>query len=120
MLTTDTQVHAERAATLDGLVEVQVFKTNEGTYWASAVPIEEDGKEIEDDAPSPPWEAEMDARDFVPKFSSLEDAREYAMLTIAISNAEDDMDAFNAPSECYGPALGGLNARLSELLDRAV
>lgn len=120
MLTTDTQVHAERAVTLDGLVEIQVFKTNEGTYWASAVPVEEDGSEIEDDVSSPPWEAEMDARDFVPKFPTAELAREYVILNIAISNAEADLDAFNAPSECYGPALSSLNARMSELLDQSV
>lgn len=42
-----------------------------------------------------------------PRFASIEDAVEYVDASHALILAEEDLDAFNAPSECYAIALKG-------------
>ena len=53
-------------------------------------------------------------------FRTLEDAKLYAALHDEMLNVDEDMRAFNAPSECAADAHRSINARRKVLMEREV
>jgi hypothetical protein len=55
--------------------------------------------------------------DDVVRFRTAQDAADYRRCSLAMQSIENDLSAYNAPSECRPYALRAIEARLSQLLE---